>query len=194
VSATETGGPAPGNLLANAKCTGDADCRSTQCVSGVCVDGCCGAPTCGTGGTCSYKSDAKFVCRTAVGTRGVGSSCSGNSDCTSGYCIEGFFTGTCTKQCCSSEDCPSNWQCNQYKEGANIYGICEPLSFTESAGSLRSGETCARNEDCRSYRCVANVCSDPCCKDANCATGTFCRPKKLSSGESPNRCVKPTAP
>ncbi|MGZ6095759.1 MAG: MopE-related protein, partial [Polyangiales bacterium] len=96
-----------GTSAPNTKCSNGDECRSGTCDSN-CIDGCCGSITCGSGGTCSFKSDNKFVCRSAVGTKAYNNSCNGDSDCQSGFCYDmGFFGGICSKHCCSSEDCDS---------------------------------------------------------------------------------------
>lgn len=180
----------------NEKCTTGSECRSGVCQSGYCLESCCGAPSCGTGGTCSFKSDGKFLCRNAVGSKGVGSGCSSSSDCSTGFCYgaDSFFGGTCSKHCCSSEDCNSGWKCANFTAGSSsaIITACAPLGWGENQGSRRGGEACSSNDDCRSARCIDNICSDSCCRDSDCAAGTFCLPTKLSGGSVALRCVKPT--
>lgn len=180
-----------GVQAAATKCTEGGACRSGICSSGYCQDGCCSTPACGDGGTCSFKSDNKFGCRNPVGTKNYGESCSGDSSCTTGFCWTDFFGGTCSKHCCSSEDCDNNWKCTAFTQGGMIFNACSPMSFSETQGSKRAGEACGADSECRSAHCVDSICSDNCCRDTDCAGGTICRPTKLSGGAIANRCQKP---
>jgi hypothetical protein len=181
-----------GALAPNARCTAGSECRSGVCSGGFCADGCCATAACGEGGTCSIKSDNKFVCRSPAGSAGVQGGCSRDSDCATGWCQDlGFFGGQCSKRCCSSSDCPNGWKCETYNSGGNIVTACTVLGFSERAGGKRGGEPCGANNECRSARCTDGICSDACCRDSDCGGGTLCRPQKFSGGAIPLRCVKP---
>jgi hypothetical protein len=175
-----------------AKCTSGTECRSGTCEGGNCADGCCSAMACGSGGTCAFKGDNKFLCRSAVGTKGYGSGCSSDSDCQSGFCYDaGFFGGVCSKHCCSSEDCDALSRCTAFSAGSQIVTACIPLGFSDSAGSKRGGDTCTSNGDCRSARCGDGICTEFCCRDSDCIAGSLCKPRKLSGGGYANVCSKP---
>jgi hypothetical protein len=183
-----------GTKASNDKCTSGSECRSGVCQSGYCLDGCCGVPSCGVGGTCSYKSDGRFLCRNAVGPAGVGGYCDAPSDCATGFCYgaDSYFGGSCSKRCCSSEDCPNGWKCWDFtvSSGTAILNACRPLSWFDTQGSKRAGEPCSSPDDCRSTQCVGGICYDSCCRDSDCATGTVCLPTKVSGGNVALRCVK----
>jgi hypothetical protein len=171
-----------------AKCSNGSECRSGVC-DGTCTDGCCGNLSCSTTGTCSFKSDNKFVCRAAVGSGGYGSSCLDDSDCQSGFCNDiGFFSGTCSKHCCSSNDCNSGSRCIAYSVGSQIVTAC---GKGDSLGTKLGGDTCGSNSECRSGRCGDGICTEFCCRDTDCVAGSLCKPRKLSGGGYANVCFKP---
>jgi hypothetical protein len=187
-------GLSTGPGAANARCVSNEDCRSGVCASGYCLDSCCGAPNCGDGGTCSLKSDGKFLCRNASGGTAPQDSCDRDSDCTTGFCYGAgsFLGGNCSKHCCTSEDCFNGWKCANFTSGGAIVTACAPLAWGETAGSKRGGEACTSNSQCRSARCTDGICSDACCRDADCGGSpqTVCRPAGVSGGIA-LRCVRP---
>lgn len=97
--------------------------------------------------------------------------------CSSRPCQQGLFCGTvnpiknvCSKACCTSEDCGDNngFVCT----GAFGGGVCA-LSV-KPQGSLPGGAECLDDDNCRSGRCVSERCSDTCCTQDDCASGTSC--------------------
>ena len=175
-----------------AKCTSGTECRSGTCDATSCTDGCCGTLSCGSGGTCSFKSDNKFLCRSAAGGNGYGGSCGSDSDCQSGFCNDsGFFGGTCSKHCCSSKIATRSRGASAYAFGSQIVTACVALGFSDSVGTKRGGDSCTSAGDCRSARCGDGICTEFCCRDSDCVAGSLCKPRKLSGGGYANVCSKP---
>jgi hypothetical protein len=181
-----------GSGVANGKCVKPEECRSGVCTNTFCLDGCCGTTECGSGGTCSLKSDNRFYCRNAVGTKNVGDSCNGHSECTTGYCV-GISTwgpGRCTKHCCSSSDCPNGWNCQPFHAGPAVVTMCEPIPWSTGTGPSRGGAACGASADCRSNLCQDKTCTDYCCRDTDCAPGAVCRLGAAEGGGSAMKCTK----
>ena len=177
---------------ANVKCVKPDDCRSGICANGSCIDGCCGTPECGSLGTCSIKSDNRFNCRSPVGTKPVEGSCDRSSDCATGYCVgaSSWGPGKCTKHCCSSSDCPTNWNCQPFHAGAAVITMCQPIPWSPGTGPSKGGAACAASGDCRSNLCQDKTCTDFCCRDTDCAPGAVCRLGAAEGGGSAMKCTK----
>jgi len=102
----------------------------------------CGATTCKT--TCTGVSDCAsgYFCSgsSCVTTGGLGTVCSAPSDCTSGNCVD--------STCCSTPSCASPLKCS-----ANGLGTCsKPL-----------GTSCSTGTECGSGKCVDGVCCNSTC-------------------------------
>jgi hypothetical protein len=174
-----------------AACTVGTDCRSGVCASGACSDACCAAATCGSGGSCSMRSgDHEFVCRASSASGAYNSSCSTSSTCKSGLCLSGSFSGWCTKHCCTSADCSSEDRCETSVVSGALVAFCQPLGWSETAGTKLGGDACGADSDCRSAHCISSRCDDTCCKDSDCVGGALCLPKKDSTGY-PMHCQAP---
>lgn len=112
-----------------------------------------------------------------------GAPCTKNSDCESGYCIEGLNGYICTKLC--MEECPSGYECVGVNIGSDVVFICVPRLD-------RSCERCSSDLQCAGGRCVefdeGKYCLAPClegecketysCQDVQVAGGTekLCMP------------------
>jgi len=83
----------------------------------------------------------------------------------------------CTKPCCKSEDCPSDFVC--YGPGTGGTYCVKPalLQRGSANGASPGGASCATPESCRSGVCAGTtkVCTDACCSDADCASPAVCR-------------------
>lgn len=53
-----------------------------------------------------------------------GASCIYNSDCTSGFCIDGDSGRVCTISCVDT--CPDGWTCETSRMGEDPYSLCQP--------------------------------------------------------------------
>lgn len=178
-----------GTKSAFSSCSVNGDCRSGSCntTTKLCLDGCCGTFSCGTGGRCVLGADKKFLCRASASTAtlDIGKTCSTSSSCKSGVCMEDYsgLSGFCSQKCCSSKDCPSyDYKCDPVDAGGSIVNVCVQFGPSEFPGTRLGGDTCSKDEDCRSASCVDGRCNDMCCRDSDCEGGTKCKPKKESFG------------
>jgi len=96
-------------------------------------------------------------------TFGFGHPCFDNSDCTSGFCVEGLEGAICTEMC--TESCPEGYSCrvvlNYYPDLVslcvpNVLNLCEPCQGDENC----LGGTCLKGPD--GGFCAADCTLDPC--------------------------------
>ena len=79
-------------------------------------------------------------------------SCTENSQCQAGWCVEHMGDGVCSIPC--SDECPSGWSCQQVTgRGPDLVYIC----VSEYANLCRP---CAGSADCSSVGNVEDVCVD----------------------------------
>jgi hypothetical protein len=118
----------------------------------------------------------------------VGCPCTRNGDCDSDICADSTIltsvdtTGkVCTKPCCASSDCPTDFVCFAPGTGGN-YCVTKTMLSRPNLGNVPGGGTCATNEVCRSGKCgSAGLCLDACCTTnsstpiaESCAAGSQC--------------------
>ncbi|TNF34554.1 MAG: hypothetical protein EP329_07090, partial [Deltaproteobacteria bacterium] len=126
---------------------------------------------------------------------GFGAACSGNTDCDSGWCVEGQEGYVCTKECL--EECPTGFDCKSIQNsGGDVTFLCLPRlrklcvpcleDFQCSGGGcleIDGGTWCA-------YACDdASECPDGyvCEADASGAhAGTWCQPASGSCSCTPD--------
>ncbi len=100
-----------------------------------------------------------------------GTPCVANSNCNSGFCVEGPVGYVCTRLC--SETCPTDWDCKGVAGESDVTFLCMPRtdklcapcrddlqcnggSCLEIEGELRCADACQGEEDCPSgFDCVA---------------------------------------
>jgi len=174
-----------GSATAYAGCGTGKDCRSGVCTASKCEDGCCGTVRCGAGGSCSLRTDNKFLCRAAPGSADAEGFCLGGGDCKTGYCESyyGGFLTFCGKRCCTSFDCTSDERCVIQKFGDQLWPVC--LLTSATVGAKKGGEACIAGNECRSGTCNDGRCSEYCCHDSDCDPATICKP----SASGPLRCL-----
>ena len=155
-------GFAKDGVCCNQACT--APCH--ECSTGACrrvpvanddIPECTGSTTCSASGVCLLK---------------LGRTCTGASECASGYCVDG--------KCCDTE---CELMCHSCKTGAcqQVPALMEdaPDCLGEYACSLsgecllKTGRNCSRASDCASGFCVDGKCCDVECAQPcfSCATG-----------------------
>lgn len=139
---------------ANGACTnlpaGTANCGNTYVCngsSGACPSSCTNDASCASGLYCN--SSQQCVPKVALGT-----ACTGNSQCTSGNCVDGF--------CCN----------------AACAGGCDRCNLPGSVGTCKvvDSGTVGANPSCGAYVCngLSNACPTSCISDAQCASGGVC--------------------
>lgn len=163
-------------------CTPPLVCSPTsrQCVEPSCPDVPCAPPlVCDTNTKQCIKADTP-----------LGGLCAAGRECASRVCgdtavLTGLITARaggsiCTQPCCRSEDCPADFICYGAGTGGN-YCVSKELIAKPKVGTKTGGETCGNDIECRSGTCGLNGrCTDVCCRDAQCPSGTACA--RLSFG------------
>ncbi len=181
--------PAPGIGRPGASCSGPSDCRSGVCDGSVCSDACCDDSYCDDPDVCRVKASGAvegptFACGQPFGP-GLSGICESPDDCASGMCVPGNdMVDICATPCCSSADC----------ESVLIGTVLRPVACVPIDGRLRGcgqilpitavgglGAPCENGDDCRSGLCVdrpeGRICSDTCCRDADCGDSSAFRCK-----------------
>ena len=113
---------------------GGSSCKSS-CTKATSTTDCASGYTCADDGTC--KS-----------TGALGTLCAGDSDCTSGHCVD---AGAGNKVCCSAGSCPTG-------------DVCAPSSAASPGACVAPlGGKCDSTSSCATGFCVDGVCCDgPC--------------------------------
>ncbi len=138
------------------------------------------------------------IAKVDAGCTDSGCSCTDNSQCDSGFCLEVDGAKQCAALCGSG--CVPGFHCSQLaSSGGDIVNVCTP-SFP------RLCEPCQADSDCNNVlggadsRCVSykdnsgsllgNFCSTPCVSSADCAAGYGCQATTSLGGIKSNQCVK----
>jgi hypothetical protein len=118
-----------------------------------------------------------LVCDSAlnrcVAPQTVGSSCSSDAQCATGFCAAAaalaldpgvIQSGVCGTACCSSTDCASGSVCLMPGTGARV--CVRPEIAGRGTGA--DGAECATDANCASGVCTQSVCKALCRNDASC--------------------------
>jgi hypothetical protein len=115
-------------------CAQQSECKDDNCVGFPkrCTPSCCTASTCTqqgfSGNICRYgntgSDQLKFCTPPISGGAALGTSCSFDTDCTSGYCDPELKK--CAQICCTDDDCTSRATCKPSKSGTPFLR-CVPL-------------------------------------------------------------------
>jgi hypothetical protein len=169
-------------------CSGSGSCAANYyCDGAACQSGssCTSAPGCKTG----------FYCDTGSGTckseGGLGTGCSGNAQCTSGFCVDGVC---CNNQCggacmaCNLSGSPGT--CSPVTSGADSQcpASCSGSSITNGQcgapsggiGKCASATACPNGNICSS----GTACASDCSGSGNCAANYYCDGAACQSGSS----------
>ncbi len=141
------------------------------------------SPECTEASHCSINEvcQAKICVTGSAVKKGYGAPCTGNSECSSGFCVETGSGGFCSASC-EAKACPNNDQCVALKGGGKA---CLPGSGVQ--GTLTFGEACDSNSECKSKICAVipggRLCSRACTpgKAGDCPAGHIC---SASGGQS----------
>lgn len=195
----DSGSSTPDKKPAGATCTASSQCASNICVgsgsTGTCVPE-CATKACPSGTNCLPLSSGKKGCFPG-GSKKLGESCAGSSECSTSVCAPNDGKYVCTQLCGSGNPaCPSGYQCFQVGGGMSA---CFPAA--KKAGN---GEACAGSSDCVSGLCIGSgatgTCVQPCTTDAQCGAGYACSPlsggggacTKLGDKQTGDPCEKPS--
>jgi hypothetical protein len=194
--------------------TGGNYCVPGSSLSGPAPATCCADSSCTGGGSCttvSSSSTAGFQCSAPPGNTSSYHECSSNSDCQSGFC-QGYQNGLgetvnlCIPTCCSSYSCGTYESVNQFlcyddyippATSGPVVPVCDYIqpSGNPSASQSKVGDTCTKDSDCFTNRCLPfgtqHLCSDVCCVAADCKVpGWLCEPTPDGTVTA-LRCVPP---
>jgi len=127
-------------------CLYGSDCVSDNCVADVC----CNKGQCGFNGKCYNSNDKRLdgkVCSGAVWKKVMGSRCTSNIECFTGYCIDGF--------CCNQGQCAFDIGC--YSKGQVRYDLTETCAG-DSIWKKSLGQRCETNISCINGICNQGYC------------------------------------
>jgi hypothetical protein len=134
-------------------------CNGSGCLGSCGSDGdCISADYCASGGSCQPKKIN-------------GQACTGNSQCTSNHCLDGFCCGTASCLACQSCGVPgSEGTCTNVPPGGNDpTGSCAD----QGAASCQQNGKCNGAGGCQLYD-ATTVCLAVCAVDNSTLTSTFC--------------------
>jgi hypothetical protein len=178
----------PTSKIAATPCARESDCSSKQ------LDG--GAPQ----GCVSYGTRTSLtVCEATGGTKTVGQSCTGNTDCLSGACFDRNFELSgptnrtyCSSVCAVNSDCGPSQMCARLVQNNNgtpndptddvVAGVCQTLFFPVGASG------CGLDSDCLALANGSDSCDathglcynksalpgSACTTDTGCMLGGVC--------------------
>ena len=116
-----------------------------------------------------YPEDKRDWWVSDVGLGEFGSPCQSNSDCKSGFCIEGFEGFVCTIQC--YDECPEGYVCRGMLLGQDLVSLCVPFGASLC-------KPCRSDSNCSGGKCLPfgdqSYCGLDCSFQA-CPAGYDCR-------------------
>jgi len=99
--------------------------------------------------------------------------CLDNSDCTSGWCIDGYDGMVCSEFC--TDTCPEEWICQGISgPGRDMAWICLPKWLGICRPCNESAECPTKNSVCASYGPDGSFCAPACLDDADCPGDYTC--------------------
>ena len=163
-------------------CSGNGECLSGNCADGLCcnttcIGSCKACDLAGSEGQCTNIAggqDPSNECAGALSCNGVGAcqipngtTCFFNSDCASGFCVEGLCCDTLCDGLCAACDLPGTaGTCSFVPSGQDPDGECaggKPNCSGMGTCGLPSGAVCGSNTVCASGFCVDGVCCNVAC-------------------------------
>jgi hypothetical protein len=167
-------------LALGATCGANVECGSGNCVDTVCCNTTC-TGTCqacnlsGSMGTCTSipaGQDPAMECPGVTNCNGggactllgIGSACSQNAECGSGFCADGV--------CCSTPTCSGTcMSCNQANTVGGVAGVCDSIKAgTDPDMECTGAKVC---DGMASPACIGGPLGAACGGDTECAS-TFC--------------------
>jgi hypothetical protein len=117
----------------------------------------------------------------------LGNPCAENSDCESGFCVEGPKGSICTQSCL--EECPAGYLCKGVQNtGSDLLFLCVPLGGTLCAA-------CTVDLQCNGGRCATlkdgDGCTTECDTADDCPKGYECNEMTSASGDEKFQGCRP---
>ena len=133
-----------------------------------------GLKTGGDGGRVGGGDVVEDVCPAAGGLL---CPCQDNSDCDSGWCVEGPDGNVCTQECIS--ECPDGFVCRQMAGSDNDVIFLCVYPYTRLCRPCTADSECSANGGSLGDRCVDNggsgqSCGVACSEDIKCPDGYLC--------------------
>ncbi len=186
-----------GTCMNGKKANGKACTAGGQCTTGYCIDGVCCNSTCNMSCYQCNRADALGTCAViaiglvdhsattpcdgsmqycngsgtcATNKKPNGEGCGGNTDCGSGYCVDGVCcNGACTGACQACNVPGRLGACGNVLPGATDASCgsgqyCDAAAICQT-GAKPNGATCAVGTDCGSGFCVDGLCCTSACKE-----------------------------
>ncbi|MGB0591638.1 MAG: MopE-related protein [Myxococcota bacterium] len=110
--------------------------------------------------------------------------CIDNSDCPSGWCLDGYDGTVCSEFC--TEDCPEGWVCQGVQSPSrDMAWVCQPKWLGLCRPCRESAECPTKNSVCASYGDAGSFCATACLDDDDCPSGYGCADERcvLTEGE-----------
>ncbi len=163
-----------------------------------------GSPT---GGDTDVKTDQADSEVGANCPGNEGCPCETNSDCYSGFCIEGPDGNECAQMCSTGEECPANYTCKSVQTGGGdvayicVYmypKLCMPCSEDAQCQGKFSGEgaKCVKgvatdnNQPTEGETVEVDAfCGSACKEDGDCPAGYKCMDVVTTAGNDDRQCV-----
>ncbi len=158
---------AKGKLPIGGLCSQDTDCKSNDCekIGNEKKCECNDNGDCGTGEMCRTANGTFNIC-VSSNKKLVGAACTGDADCITDDCNNGFC------ECNSNGDCPNKQVCE--KHGSPVPNSCK--------AGVDIGGACTSNDECNSTNCSSGKCI--CSNDKECAAGQYCY-NKICANKKP---------
>ncbi|NUN14544.1 MAG: thrombospondin type 3 repeat-containing protein [Myxococcales bacterium] len=123
---------------------------------------------------------------------GFGCPCTENTDCESGFCIEGQTGFVCTTPCL--EDCPDGWKCLPVTNtGSDLVYLCVPILVEMCKPCLVDDECGDKDDFCVAVGAMNETfCTAGCGIDGACPDGYVCESKTGTAGKTAGQCVPET--
>lgn len=119
-----------------------------------------------------------------------GAPCNSNTDCGSGYCIEGPEGKVCTHTC--MDGCPPGWTCDMLLLGPDPQYVCIP-NYMDLCMPCKKDSDCGGETDlCLDLGTEGSFCGMECADDVDCPKGYGCNSVMTVSGVSAKQCVPTT--
>ena len=113
--------------------------------------------------------------------------CIDNSDCPSGWCLDGYDGTVCSEFC--TESCPEGWVCQGVQSPSrDMAWVCQPKWLGLCRPCRESAECPTKNSVCASYGAAGSFCATACLDDQDCPSGYGCVDQRCMLAEGECTC------